>query len=607
MKFNVSSCEQAIAESITGLSEYFDLQICPKTGVELYLYPSNQFEVRRNGDLAEIYYQSKNQIFKGIGTLLQVKEERFARSYQPVFEDLAVMEDMSRNAVMTVASVKRLIATLAVLGYNQLELYIEDTYQLEGEPYFGTFRGAYTARELEEIDECGKAYGVEIVACIQTLAHLRNLIKWKPYASTVWDCDDILLCGEEKTYELLDKMIGHISRHITSRKINIGFDEAHRVGLGKYLDMHGYEDRYDLLFKHLERVCVILKKYGMQPIMWSDMFFKLIGGGYYNDNPIPQSVVDRVPKEMALCYWHYYCKDKSSYDRMMKRHLSFGREVWFAGGMTSWMTFTPSNRFTEAIVDASFDSCKEHGIKHYVLTDWGDDGGECSIFASLPTLYRLGEKAYGDFTEEGFEGLFGISYRQFCALDFPLILQAGQDELTNAAKYIFYNDCLCGLLDKNIRLDEDFYRKQLKKIPQGKSGYACLFDMQRALMEVVLLKWNIGQTTRKLYQEGDKDGLRDLLRTKYQPLIPTIEEFYRTFKTVWFAYNKPFGWEVQDIRFGGAMQRVRFAMERLECFVKGEIDKIEELEEEVCYFDGNESTAAFRVPTWASVVSANNI
>ncbi len=605
MIFDTSCCEQAIAENIKELGAYFDIQI--GKGVRLSLIPSDYFEVRKQGDEAEIYYQAQSQIYKGIGILLQKQNEDFAKRYDPVFEDLAVMEDMSRNAVMTVPAVKRLIATLAVLGYNQLELYIEDTYKLAGEPYFGTFRGGYTVKELEGIDEYGKRYGVEIVACVQTLAHLKNILKWKPYASTVWDCDDILLCGEEKTYELLDKMIGHISKCISSRKINIGFDEAHRVGLGKYLDMHGYEDRYNLLFKHLERICAILKKYDMQPIMWSDMFFKLIGGGYYNDNPIPQSVIDRVPKEMALCYWHYYCKDKSAYDRMMKRHLEFGREVWFAGGATSWMTFTPSNTFTEGIIDASFESCKEHGIKHYVLTDWGDDGGECSIFSSLPILYRLAEKAYGEFDEKGFAYLFGLSYQAFSTLDYPVILNAGQDELSNSAKYIFYNDCLCGLLDKNIQIDEEFYRDQLKKIPQGKSEYACLFDMQKALMEVVLIKWDIGQKTRAFYQKGDKEGLRTLLETKYHPLLPAIETFYTAFKKVWFTYNKAFGWEVQDIRFGGAIRRIEFSIARLEAYIRDEIKNIEELEEEICYFDGNESITAFRVPTWSSIVSANNI
>ena len=68
------------------------------------------------------------------------------------YESFGVMLDVSRNAVMNVPTLKKFIDCLEKMGYNTLELYAEDTYKLEEDPYFGYQRGAYTGAELKEVD-----------------------------------------------------------------------------------------------------------------------------------------------------------------------------------------------------------------------------------------------------------------------------------------------------------------------------------------------------------------------------------------------------------------------------------------------------------------------
>lgn len=70
---------------------------------------------------------------------------------QAAYEDLAYMADCSRNAVLNVAAAKQMIEVLALMGYSSFELYMEDTYQIEGQSYFGYFRGAYSAEELRKL------------------------------------------------------------------------------------------------------------------------------------------------------------------------------------------------------------------------------------------------------------------------------------------------------------------------------------------------------------------------------------------------------------------------------------------------------------------------
>jgi len=161
-----------------------------------------------------------------------------------------IMLDLSRNAVMKVEQIKRFIDCMQKMDYNCLELYMEDVYEIKGEPYFGYLRGRYTKEELKEIDDYASAKGIEVIPSIQVLAHFTCLAKQEVYKNIV-DLNDILLIDEPKTYELIDKMFLTLKGCFKSPNVNIGMDEAHMVGLGKYLSKHGYQNRIDILLNHL--------------------------------------------------------------------------------------------------------------------------------------------------------------------------------------------------------------------------------------------------------------------------------------------------------------------------------------------------------------------
>ena len=182
---------------------------------------------------------------------------------------LGVMVDCSRNSVMNVEALRSLIPVLSKIGYTTLMLYTEDTYEVNGEPYFGYLRGRYSKAELKEIDRIAAASGVELVPCIQTLAHLRGIFRWKEYAG-IRDTADILLADDERTYELIEHIFETLAECFTSRRVNIGMDEAHALGSGKYRELHGEVPRAEIMLKHLKRVNEIANKHGFNCSMWSD-------------------------------------------------------------------------------------------------------------------------------------------------------------------------------------------------------------------------------------------------------------------------------------------------------------------------------------------------
>ncbi len=502
---------------------------------------------------------------------------------------LGVMIDCSRNAVMSPDTVKHYAGLLSRMGYDTLMLYTEDTYEVDGEPYFGYLRGRYTKEELKELDAYCNGLGIELIPCIQTLAHLNSTFQISKQYEEIRDCDDILLIDHPRTYELIDHMLASLSECFTTRKIHIGMDEASKVGLGKYLAEHGYTDRFELINRHLHKVCDIADRYGFKPMIWSDMFCQLamnithfLGEG--NDNIEAIKKKSDLPESISLVYWDYYSDD---YDRYMKNlavNKMFGRPVVFAGGAWTWRGLMPDNSFSIANTAAAFRACHDSGVEDVFLTVWGDDGNECSRFAILPSLYFAAEAYRGntdiDSMKAGFKQLTGCDWEAFMLLE--TLDHPGGAHDNNPSKYLLYNDPFLGLNDYRATHADAAYYKGLAPKLDGftvSERYRPIFESAKALCELLSVKADLGLSTREAYAAGDKAALKTLAEEVYPEAIVRIERFNRALWKQWSNENKPFGFDIQDFRQGGAIQRLKNCRERLLAYVNGELDRIPELEE----------------------------
>lgn len=505
------------------------------------------------------------------------------------YKKFGILIDCSRCAMMKVSKVKELIDAMEKMGYNVLELCTDDTYKIEEEPYFGYLRGSYTKDEIREMDAYAKEHGVELIPCIQTLAHLTNLVKLPEYSGIV-DVNDILLIDEPRTYELVERMFASLADLYTTRNVNIGFDEAHMVGLGKYLDKHGYTNRFDLLLKHLNRVVEIAAKYGFKVHMWSDMFFRLANHGNYSGKGVrvPQEIVDKVPQGVGVCYWDYYSYDEELYGEMLTSHESFNGETWFAGGAWTWNGFAPLNRLSLATMKPAMRQVRKHGVDNVLITLWADDGHECSYFSVLPSLYAIKQYSEGVEDEkviaEGFEKTFGVSFDDMMTLDIPNKSELNPDltDINNPCKCLLYNDPFLGWKDYAVATEAHIPYETYAEILDGKIAsagrYAYIFECLRDLCRVLELKAELGVKTRAAYKAKDVQALSALVVT-YRETVKRTETFRNSFKRLYFTDNKPYGWEIHEMRLGGLQARLRDCADRIEAYVDGRGEEIPELDE----------------------------
>ena len=503
---------------------------------------------------------------------------------------LGVMIDMSRNAVMSVNALKNFLTTIRKFGYNTVFLYMEDTYEVEGEPYFGYMRSKYSIDEMRQINEFCTSIGMEAIPCIQTLAHMKTFFKWRQVPV---DCDDILLVEEERTYELINNMFKTLSSCFKSRRIHIGMDEAHLLGKGNYYIKHGHKTSNEIIKKHLEKICDIAKPYGYKLLLWSDMFFRSWNDGEYYFKEIkkaPKEAIDALPEDVCPVYWDYYSTSKSSYDIMIKMHKQFSKDVWFAGGAWSWAGFAPLNAFSIRLMREAMIACNENKVRNIFMTMWGDDGMECSHFSQLPALLCIAEYAKGNFNEEKiktkFKRIVGVDFDDFMKVDIPNYLTDDAPRYCEApSKYMLYSDLFSGFLDYTVESGKGAifasYAKELTAISQKTRKYAYIFKTLSALCSVLEIKYELGIKTRSAYKSADKVELERLAKHEYTELEKRVRNFHKEFEKQWYIDNKASGIEIHDARLGGLIQRIISCKKRLLAYANGKIASIEELEVDI--------------------------
>ncbi len=497
---------------------------------------------------------------------------------------------LSSNANLKVESLRLFIDYLALFGYDTLELGLDDMIKIPEEPYYGYLRGGYTIQELSALDDYAREKGIELVPSCQMLGHFGRLKKIPEYESII-DIDDILLIGEERTTLLLKHLIHALRLSFKTKRINIGFDEAHHVGLGKYLDKYGYRNRFDLLLEHLHLVNSLCKEKGFEPEMWSDMFFKLANKGVYYDKKVelPQSVLEKIPEGVRICYWDYFTTDEETLTHMIKEHKKMNRPLSFAGTITNFAGFAPANRASIAILEKQLPIVSQSGFESVLITVWGDDGNDVGSFSCLPGLFAASCLLDGERDEKRISKMFfektGMSYEAFLALDEPNRTPVNKDLLhaSVSSKSLFYNDPFLGwkdfALEKVGFIDYGAAKDKLQKAKgMVAKEFRSLFEKEAALCSFLERKYDLGIKTRAFYQKRDKEGLRGLLPA-YRECEKRLALFEKKFRKEWFLFNRPYGWDIQTIRLGGLALRIKECRERLSLYIDGKIERIDELEE----------------------------
>lgn len=563
-------------------------------------------EVVMDGKNGVIRYGKLCQFNRAFGLLVEklkgARKEQFTIRETPQFRMNGVMFDLCHgNGAFTVSYLKKVIDRLALMGLDTLMLYLEENYEVEGQPRMGYFRPAYTKSMLRELDDYAFQMGMEMIPCIQVLAHLTNLLRWNDYASCT-DYPDCLLVGAEGTEKFVEDVIRANSETFRTRRIHVGMDEAEELGHGRYLERFGYEDQVTIMQKHLALVEKVCRKYGMRPMMWDDMFFKAMKQSHVPMTP--ENIRSACPEFFQPVFWDYGCPD----DQKFADHVALSPETIFAGGCWAWFSFGLEYQWTLKSTLHCLSRCKKAGVKEVFMTTWGDHTAEAPQPVNLIGAQMYAELGYAkNFNEKKFARRFkfctGGTVKDFAALGrFDTTPVTGNNfDLCecNASKVFMWQDILTGLFDKNIeghdlRAHYGALRQDLKGADRRNGMFNTMFTLYQKAAAFLELKADMGVRLTAAYRAGDKEALKVLSGELATLLRRTVDlkEYYRSY---WTSIYMPLGWDKLDLRFGGLENRIYTARLTLDRYLAGKQDSIFELEVERQYY-----SATGNFPCWCN-------
>ena len=593
---------------------------------------------------AELSACGKAFAFRALMRLVRELEKRGTGESFLTEEDVwldrnGVMLDCSRNSVLTVDMIKWYIRFEASLGMNTMMLYTEDTYEVEEYPYFGAYRGRYSSGELRELAEYADLFGIEMIPCIQALAHLKNTLRWGAMAG-MQDTDDILMVGDEEVYRFVEACIRRATEPFLTKRVHLGMDEAWSLGLGKYLHKNGYHPKSEIMAAHLERVAQICRKLGLKPMIWSDMYLRMSSkNNDYYDLPLDMDLSGAMkpPADVALVYWDYYHTDENFYRQYLRMHSQLSDQVIFAGGGWVWNGVSPNLKGAKATTEPAMRAVKEAGIREAVCTMWQDDGAETPMGAGLSSIVRFAEHGFAkEVTEEALKEQFEFLTRtswEASELLGEFDRPQGSEFYDNPSKYLLYQDALIGLFDEQIRdwdvksyyeglrdrlleaLEEGGQRnctqKDCMQTLQHGSGYAEeVLSLYVRLADALSVKAPLGRKLYEAYGKKDRQALAALAEKEIPLAMEKIRAYRDSREALWNRESRIFGFEVLDIRIGGLLARLESAKKRVEAWVSGEVDSLQELEEPRLPFrpvkEGEEHTLC-ACNSWKTIISASPI
>ncbi|KAJ3127685.1 hypothetical protein HK098_005921 [Nowakowskiella sp. JEL0407] len=593
----------------------------------------------------EITYHRKIEAFRALGHVLKVVimldgsgdvEELVSYSEECQFDTVGTMLDCSRNAVLTLPSIFFLLRTSALLGLNTFQLYTEDTYEIPTEPLFGYLRGRYTQEELKLVDDYADMFGVEVFPCIQTLGHLGQVLQWPVY-SGIRDTMEVLLPEHEETYTFISKMIDAATRPFRSNRIHIGMDEAHGVGEGRYKQIFGSKDSTMVFLSHLKRVVGICKERGLNVMVWSDMLFTLAAKNSslqtYYEQTAPMDLLPGIPPDIDLVYWDYYHTDADVYTRKIEQHREMNFEPWVAGGIWTWNRLYTALPFTLQTSRACLSASKLSRIKNIFVTTWGDDGNECDIYSALPGLVYFAEHAYcdgeprKDVLERSFLAVCGGRWEDWMKGSEVDVVDGDAEDgkgvfPPNMSKWLLWQDPMYSMYSpqhKNIQISEHY--RQLKDI-LGKASQlnpkiyplnsrltfpallSAVLELKTTLRESLVSAYKshqhnnqqqnssdsdhplpddmTEQSDDQTHQQSDPNELYAIATSTLPLLLHRTTQLWKFHRDkIWLPNFKPFGLEVLELRYGAVKTRLESLLDRVEAYLRGDVEKVEEFEVEL--------------------------
>ena len=314
---------------------------------------------------------------------------------QPAFERRGFMLDISRNRVPTMDWLKELINVLALLRYNELQLYTEHTFAYADHATVWEAASPMTAEEIREIDIYCQERGIELVPNQNSFAHLERWLRHEPYKHLA-ECPDGFehpiagwrtfggtLAPTEESAAFIDSLYAELLPNFASKRLHIGCDEPWELGQGRSKERVDREGKHLLYLEFLNRLFALAEKHDHQAHFWSDIIL---------ERP---DLVPQLPKNVTPVIWGYEADSPYAEQCRIVAEAGFKQNFYVAPGAGNWNSFGGRLDVARDNITLAAKEGHRHGASGFLLTAWGDNGHHQPWPTLFPGLIMAAQAAWG--------------------------------------------------------------------------------------------------------------------------------------------------------------------------------------------------------------------
>lgn len=292
---------------------------------------------------------------------------------QPSFARRGVMLDISRDKVPTLQTTLQLVDLLASLKINELQLYMEHTFDYAGHEKVWAEASPFTAEDVETLDRYCRERHIELVPNQNSFGHMQRWLAFEPYRSDLAEApggfehawnptrEPYGLCPTDpRSLAFLNGLYDQLLPHFTSRIFNVGLDETFDLGLGRSKQACEERGTERVYLDFLQQIHQTVSRRGFTMQFWGDIIIKR------------PELIPELPKDAIAMEWGY--EHDHPFAENVAKFAAAGLRFYVCPGTSSWNTI--GGRTENALLNIA--SAVKHGAQHRALgvlnTDWGDNG-----------------------------------------------------------------------------------------------------------------------------------------------------------------------------------------------------------------------------------------
>jgi hypothetical protein len=269
--------------------------------------------------------------------------------------------DLSRGPVPKLDYLKRIVRTIAEFKMNQLNLYIEDAFPLEGQPLIGVLDDTLSLDDFKQLVAYAAPFHVDIIPATEACGHLHKVLRFEKYSGMAeLPRGNDLAADDSGAEKFLERFYGQLNSVFTSPFYHIGCDETRELGAGRSaarVEQDGYAGVYA---QSVNRAYNLVRRYNKQAIFWGDMAVA---------HP---EVIPKLPKDLIVATWEYF--PHSSYEKWIKPFSDAGIRIIVCPWVGNTSLIVPDYDVAAVAMANFIDEGKKAGAAGVNVTVWNDDG-----------------------------------------------------------------------------------------------------------------------------------------------------------------------------------------------------------------------------------------